>query len=185
MAARDTADIIPWTPDNRRRAIQRLGTVPADGRLVRLLFGPARVTRSNRANAYYWSCVVASFHDFLREQGESYTAEDCHEFLKCKHLLQTLVNRETGEVIGRAPRSTASLTTEEFADYLDRCIVWLADTFGIVVPDPREYGIERNATTSEGGIDSATSPNRVPRQTPRRGIAGNNQRSQEPQHVAS
>ncbi len=134
--------MIAMTLDAKRRLIQSIGALPIDGKPYDIDIKPVRVTRSNRANAFYWACVVESFNQFLRDQGESYTAEDCHEFLKCKFLLQTLVNHETGEVVARAPRSTASLTTEEFAEFLDRCIAWLAETFGVVVPEPGAYGVE-------------------------------------------
>lgn len=132
-------EMLPMTLDNKRGLIQSIGVLPTDGKPYSIKIEPKRVTRSNRANAYYWACVVAAFHDFLRAQGESYTAEDCHEFFKCKHLLQSLVNHETGEVVGRAPRSTASLSTDEFCEYLDRCVVWLQDTFGIVVPQANDF----------------------------------------------
>lgn len=110
---------------------------------------PIRPTRSSQANRFYWSCVIGSFRDFLRAQGQPFTSEDCHEFLKCKFLLQSLVNHDTGEIVGRAPRSTASLDTSDFTEYVDNCIVWLADTFGIVVPDPHSYGIEQPVGAKE------------------------------------
>lgn len=135
--------MLPMTVDNKRRLMAAIGALPADGKPYRFIGEPVRDIRSTRANAYYHACVVDEFRKFLREQGQEFTHDDCHEFLKCKFLLQELINPATGEIVGRAPRSTASLDREEFGDFLERCIAWLADTFGVIVPEPGVYGIER------------------------------------------
>jgi hypothetical protein len=117
------------------RLIQRIGA----------LAGPHHVTvkrwrprRSSRANAFYWACVVPALQQFLEDQGETYTADEIHVLMKAKFLRMSVVNKATGEVIGATVRSSASLDAKEFGVYLEKCIAWLAETFGIVVPDPRE-----------------------------------------------
>lgn len=95
-----------------------------------------RQRRTDAQNRYYWPCVVRPFGDFLREQGEGYTDEMAHEFLKFKFLRQTVPNLSTGEVVGERIRSTTELNTEEFAEYLEHCIAYLAETFGIEVAVP-------------------------------------------------
>jgi hypothetical protein len=114
--------------------------------MLRALEGPHRVQwckhrkrRTDRQNRMYWPLVVQPFADFLREQGESYTDDDAHELLKAKFLRVSVANKDTGEVIGEIPRSTTTLTTEEFYDYVEKCVAWLADMFGIECPSPDPY----------------------------------------------
>lgn len=93
--------------------------------------------RSNQANRYYWGVVVQELRKFLKEQGDWYTDEEVHAILKYKHLRRSVVNKATGEVVSEITLSTSKLSTSDFAEYLDRCIVWLNDMFGIQVPPPR------------------------------------------------
>lgn len=115
-------------------------------KLIRAMTGRKRFTwcesrprRSDRQNRMYWPCVVQPFGDFLRAQGEPYT--DDH-LLKHKFLRQTVINKETGEVIGEVTRSTTELTTTEFYDYVEQCVAWLADMFHIECPSPEPYRTE-------------------------------------------
>jgi hypothetical protein len=48
----------------------------------------------------------------------------------------TVTNSGTGEVIGERVRSTTELNVEEFSEYLEKVIAWLADMFGIECPIP-------------------------------------------------
>lgn len=98
-----------------------------------------RPRRSDRQNRWYWPCFVASFGDWLRAQGDDYTDQEAHEFLRGKFLRRTVVNNETGEIIGDTVTSTASLTTAEFNEYLDKCAAWLAEFTGAVIPEPNIY----------------------------------------------
>lgn len=95
-----------------------------------------RPRRSDRQNAYYWPCFVQQLGAYLRDQGEHYTDHQVHEILKHRFL------RKSGEVNGENveyTQSTADLNTVEFNAYLDACAAWLADFFGIIVPEPSEY----------------------------------------------
>lgn len=95
-----------------------------------------RERRTDRQNRFYWPAVVQPFGDFLREQGEQYTDEMAHDLLKFKFLRQTVADVATGEVIGERVRSTTELSVDEFGQYLEQCIAYLADTFGIMVAVP-------------------------------------------------
>lgn len=100
---------------------------------------PVRATRRQRANAYYFAGVVTPFMRYLNAQGQSYNRLECHDFLKLKCLPQDVVNPATGEVIGVVPGRSSSLTIPQFAEYVDRCIHYLADMFGIVCESPEGY----------------------------------------------
>jgi hypothetical protein len=95
-----------------------------------------RRRRTDRQNRYYWPCFVQPFADFLRSQGETVSNAECHELLKYKFLRATTINRCTGEILERV-RSTTDLDTREFNTYLEQCAQWLAEQFGIVVPEPQ------------------------------------------------
>ena len=97
-----------------------------------------RRRRSDRQNRYYWPCFVAPFGHFMREQGENLTDLQCHEILKRMFLRKTAVNWQTGDAFDFT-QSTADLNTHDFNQYLDACAVWLADSLGIIVPDPADY----------------------------------------------
>jgi hypothetical protein len=110
---------------------------------VRGLAGPHRVEivryrarRTDTQNRYYWPCVVQPFADFLRGQGETITDEQAHDLMKAKFLTVTVTNSGTGEVIGERVRSTTELNVDEFSEYLEKVIAWLADMFGIECPIP-------------------------------------------------
>lgn len=93
--------------------------------------------RTDAQNRYYHGVIVKLFADYLRENGDVENAEIAHEILKSLHLQLPIVRE--GEIIGHRTGSTAKLSTSEFIEYNDRCIVWLADFFHIVVPDPGQY----------------------------------------------
>ena len=95
-----------------------------------------RPRRSDRQNRYYWPCFVQPLGEFLRDQGEPYTDNQAHAILKQMFLRQTVeINGERVDIT----RSTADLDTAEFNAYLDQCAAWLADSLGIIVPDPQDY----------------------------------------------
>jgi hypothetical protein len=125
-----------------------LNTIRAMRGTIRVSFCQHRPRRSDRQNKFYWPCFVQPFAEFLREQGEILTDEEAHELLKAKFLRRTVVDRRTGQPVGVAIRSTTDLNTAEFNEYLDRCAYWLADMFGIVVPEPDTYR-ERDAARTE------------------------------------
>lgn len=108
--------------------------------IQRITITEAKRQRTCQQNRYYFGVVVHLFHRFLNDQGEALTKEQTHELMKAKFLRETVINHETGEVIGERIKSTTELSTKDFAAYVDQCIAWLADMFGIVCPPP-ESGV--------------------------------------------
>ncbi len=92
-----------------------------------------RPRRSDRQNRFYWPAVVQAFHIWLLNEGHSITIDEAHEMLKYKFLSTELADTVTGEIIGSRVRSTTSLQSDEFADYLENCIRFLAEFCGIAV----------------------------------------------------
>jgi hypothetical protein len=101
-----------------------------------------RARRTDAQNRFYHPCLCKPLADFLTEQGQPTTMEEAHEILKHKFLRVSVVHPETGEFIGERTRSTTTLDVAEFSEYIEQCMAWLADTFGIVCPDPMTFGME-------------------------------------------
>jgi len=107
---------------------------------IEISFKKWRKSRTNKQSNYYWGCVITSVIDGLVDAGyERYklNSETVHEFLKEKFLKEEITSKETGEII-YIPRSTASLSTVEFATYVDDIIRWSAEFLNITIPLPNE-----------------------------------------------
>lgn len=109
--------------------------------VMRVTFKKYRKRRTDAQNRLYWVAVVPELGRFLRDQGESYTDEDAHELMKAKFLRETVVNKQTGEAIGVVIKSTTKLTTQEFSEYIEKCVAWLADMFHIQCTMPGDMGV--------------------------------------------
>ena len=123
------------SPQQKQIVLQHLRTLEGFHRVSIVKY---RKRRTDRQNRYYHPCFVEPFADFLRSQGEAITNDEAHEILKFKFLRTTRVDRRTGEAMDYT-RSSASLNTVEFNEYLDNCAAWLCSFFGIIVPDPSVY----------------------------------------------
>lgn len=124
--------IADMTPETKRKLMSAVGVLTG---MYEVTIQPKRDTRSLRANAYYWSCVVQPFFEFLRDQEIQLTdPEQAHNEIK-KIVLGTFFVK-TGKSIFEVPASTKKMNVEEFADYVDRARVWLAAMVGIETPDP-------------------------------------------------
>ena len=97
-----------------------------------------RKNRSTAQNRLYWSWlrVLSAF--------TGYGDDELHELFKIR-LLGTVEKKIMGDTI-KIPRSTTSLTTREFTEYLEK-IELAAMTMGVSVPHPDDYGyiMERSA----------------------------------------
>jgi len=80
--------------------------------------------RSNPQNRYYWKIVVNMVADHC-----GMTPQEAHEGLKWMFL------KERGEYMPTV-KSTAKLTTKEFVDYIEQCVIWAAQFLSVVIPDP-------------------------------------------------
>jgi|ERR1700722_12459179 len=94
-----------------------------DGKRIELVLRPHKAKRTSWANAYYWGVVIALFAEHC-----GYDAEEMHEALKMRFLV-----RERGPM--PTIRSSAALSTAEFAEYVDKCRR-LAAEMGCAIPSP-------------------------------------------------
>jgi hypothetical protein len=135
-------------PKRKAQVIARLSVLKG---MYRMSVVKHRPRRSDRQNRFMWGCFVQPFATWLTEtQGETYTADDAHEVFKSMFLGRDVCDPKTGEVIGQSVRSTTTLSTTEFNEYLDHCAEFLARMCGIVVPEPGVYHEEEPAEASSG-----------------------------------
>lgn len=94
------------------------------GQRVEVTVRKARTQRSNQANRYYWGVVITLIADAL-----GYTPEEAHEAVAF-HLLR--VHEDT-----KLPRrrSTATLSVEDFARYVEDVKRFAASDLGVFIPD--------------------------------------------------
>lgn len=93
--------------------------------------------RSSPQNRYYHGVVCKEITLRLRELGHTWiNDDDVHELLKLKFNYEQVVS-EHGEVL-ELPKSTATLTKTQFAEYVDKIRMWASDFLSIQIPGPNE-----------------------------------------------
>lgn len=109
---------------NRRETFdQHLLSLEGD---VQLSIGKRKKLRSNSENKYYWAVVVA-----LLSECTGYNPEEMHDALRMLFLKEKGRGFET-------IRSTSSLSTVEFEDYLSKIRIWASKELACYVPEPNE-----------------------------------------------
>jgi hypothetical protein len=125
-------------PRDKRGLLSHVGTLTG---LWEVTLKRRRPTRSLSQNRYYWSAVVGPWLAWLREnEGSDFIdKEQAHEALKLAVLgVKTVANRETGAAVKLPPR-TRRMQTDEFTDYVERCILFLGEFCGIAVKSSEEF----------------------------------------------
>lgn len=95
--------------------------------------------RSLPQNSYYYGVIIPSVLDGLVDMGfnkHDLSNEVVHEMLKEKFLKHDLGN-ENGEFV-TIVRSTKTLSTSEFMDYIAEIQQWSSSFLGIYIPEPNE-----------------------------------------------
>lgn len=95
-----------------------------------------RNRRTDAQNRYYRGVIVECLRCTLRNQGDICTNDEAHVFLADKFLMFPVIHSETGEVLGNSRKSTSKLDVQEFCEFIELCIAYLADSLNIVVPPP-------------------------------------------------
>lgn len=88
--------------------------------------------KSTQANRYYWGVVVECCRQGMEAMdGNQWTGEEAHELLKCYCNAKEL---KAGMNTVKVAKTTKGMESEEFTMYIDRCIKWIYEVFGIHVP---------------------------------------------------
>lgn len=101
--------------------------------------------RSLSQNAYYWGVCVPMVKEGLIEAGFDAVKDndDAHEIMKHVLLKKQMVSKNSGEVIDIGG-STAALSVQEFAVFLENVCRWAAEYLGVVIPSPFDEFTEFN-----------------------------------------
>jgi hypothetical protein len=112
-----------------------LSTLPE---IVEIIVKPLSLQkpRSLAENAYYWSVVLSMIAEHT-----GYEKEEVHEILKNIFLRKEY---NIGVDVVFAPVSTASLTTIEMEEYLDRIRRFAASELDLYIPEPNEIETDIN-----------------------------------------
>lgn len=112
-----------YRPEDAQAWIKHL-----EGKEVAVEIRRYRPKRSINQNAYYHGVVIPWLAEAMGEEGE-----DGHERVHQALKIQFLMDRS-----GKLPtvRSTASLDTAEFTEYIEQCRRLAAEMFGLNIPDP-------------------------------------------------
>ena len=99
------------------------------GKTVEITIDERKKRRSNQSNAYYWGVVIKMIADTCGYRtSEEYAG--IHSELKQKFL------PKAGRL--QIAKSTSSLNTVEFSEYIEKVRQWAAEELGIYIPDPNE-----------------------------------------------
>lgn len=113
-----------------------------EGKEVEIIIRKRSKSKSVQAGRYYWGVVVEHTALWLTDtQGQEFTPEEAHELLKLKNNPREIKSGMSTVTIGG---STKGMSNEEFTAYVNRCIAWLYDIAGIIVPPSTDYYAVRN-----------------------------------------
>lgn len=93
-------------------------------------------SRSQQQNRYLWGVVYPYIQRWFAEHGQSVTIDALHEYLRAGLLSYTFVL--DGLEPRKVARSTASLSVEEMAGYIDAISGWCVNKIGSPPPPPPE-----------------------------------------------
>jgi len=93
-----------------------------------------KTARSSNQNRYYWAVIVKMLSD---ETG--YSRDEMHEILKAKFLG---CQAKVGKQYVHYSRSTITLKTNEFEDYLTEVREWASTELNCFLPLPNEVDYE-------------------------------------------
>lgn len=105
-----------------------------EGTQIQILIEKRKRIRSQQQNRYYWGCVIDLLCEgfgWLDPDGP----EEMHEYLKMKFLA-----KQRGPIT--TSRSSASLTTIEFEEYMSLVRSWASLEHSIYIPEPNEPSIQ-------------------------------------------
>lgn len=99
-----------------------------------------RRRRSLQQNRFYWGAILPVICGGIAEAwGEPITADEAHLLLKQMFLSRPIVNKQTGEEMGRVPPSSASLNVDQFSEYIEKIAKFSAESLGVVLPSAAEF----------------------------------------------
>lgn len=104
----------------------RLQFAKHEGHDVEVVIRRKKKHRSGQQNAYLWGCV----YDLISAE-TGYSPQETHDAMRFKFL--TDLSKDIPVV-----KSTTSLTTVEFMDYIAEIQKWASEFLDVFIPEPNE-----------------------------------------------
>lgn len=109
-----------------------------EGKDIKVTIERHRKNRSNPQNRYYWGVIVPLIVQGLRDtQGEIYSNEEVHEFLKANFNYNELVDESTGEVL-KIAKSTTENDTFNQEEYHEKVRIFAFEFLNVSIPLPND-----------------------------------------------
>lgn len=102
-----------------------------EGKEATLIIKPLRKSRSDNQNRYYYGVVIKILSEEL-----GFLPDEMHEVLKQKFLTSETIKIGSEEFV--IVKSTASLNTVEFEDYLSQIRSWASMELNTLIPLPND-----------------------------------------------
>lgn len=119
-----------------RPLVNFFANVP-DG-VYRIEVKKVRKNRSLDQNGWLWGCIYPLLLNALNAAGwEILTVNQVHEFFKQLMAKQTVLNKQTGEIV-EIPWSTAEMDTVQFSTYCEALRDYAREYLGVEIPDPNK-----------------------------------------------
>ena len=118
--------------------VQKYCVSKKDGTFLRASLKIASKQRSSRQNRYYWGVVIYYISEEIGLEPNDAHLEMKKMFLRdraSEYEIQKKLNKQLPFII---TRSTTSLSTLEFIDYIDRVVRWASNFLSIYIPDPNQ-----------------------------------------------
>jgi len=94
-------------------------------------------SRTARQNAYMWAIFDVLVH-YFREQGYRFDEYDIYDLCVGKFNTRPIYDPTTGETRFVA-KGTSKLTTDEFADFIEKIRDWSLEKLDLYIETPDEY----------------------------------------------
>jgi hypothetical protein len=125
----DDAKLEMEQPSDLKRVLRGL-----IGEVVEVIIRKRRSKRSDRANRWYWGCILEAL-----SEKTGHTPDELHEYCKARFIPKRLAICDgNGVVIDDrvVGGSTTKLNREEMADFCEEIRRWAAQDLELVIPDP-------------------------------------------------
>lgn len=106
-----------------------------EGKRFEMVLGEESQSVSARQHRYYRGAIVKPLWIFQNACGNRCTMDAVHGSLAKRFLESYIVNEKTGAIGDSYIKSTANLTMKEMAEYIDTCIQYVIETYGIPIEE--------------------------------------------------
>lgn len=123
-------------PSTTKYILKYLST--EEGKRVRITMQRVSAKRSIPQNSYL-HLLLTIYTNALNDLGNEFSMVQVKELCKTKFpVFEDVVNKETGEIIGKRRLGTSEMNKEQTSTFYDQIIRWAADMFHIILPYPNE-----------------------------------------------